>query len=62
VPPERKQYENLTVRFSDGTLARITAALRGRENRADFIRAAIATKLAMRERKRPIEEEDVDDS
>jgi len=50
------------VRFSDGTLARITAALRGRENRADFIRAAIATKLAMRERKRPIEEEDVDDS
>ena len=62
MPPERKQYENLTVRFSDGTLARITTALRGRENRADFIRAAIATKLAMRERKRPPEDEDVDAS
>src|SRR3954466_11026638 len=50
---ERKNHENLTARFPAGTLARIERALRGREGKADFIRAAVAEKLALRERKLP---------
>ena len=47
---ERRNHENLTARFPAGTLARIEAALRGREGKADFIRAAVAEKLERRER------------
>ena len=50
---ERKNHENLTARFPAGTLARIERALRGREGKADFIRKAVADKLAARERKLP---------
>ena len=48
---ERRNHENLTARFPEGTLARIEAALRGREGKADFIRQAVAAALARRERK-----------
>jgi hypothetical protein len=47
---ERRNHENLTARFPEGTLQRIERALRGREGKADFIRAAVAEKLARRER------------
>jgi len=53
---ERKNHENLTARFPSGTLTRIERALRGREGKADFIRAAVAEKLARRERNLPAEE------
>lgn len=45
----RKNFDNLTARFPAGTLERIDAALRGRENKADFIRSAVEEKLARRE-------------
>jgi len=48
---ERRNHENLTARFPEGTLVRIEAALRGREGKADFIRAAVAEKLERRERR-----------
>lgn len=47
---ERRNHENLTARFPEGTLKRIEAALRGREGKADFIRAAVKEKLERRER------------
>lgn len=50
MPRERTNHENLTARFPEGTLKRIDNALRGREGKADFIRAAVAEKLARRER------------
>jgi hypothetical protein len=50
---ERKNHENLTARFPAGTLARIERALRGREGKADFIRAAVEAKLNARERNLP---------
>lgn len=50
---ERRNHENLTARFPAGTLARIDRALRGREGKADFIRKAVAEKLAARERNLP---------
>ena len=55
---ERKNHENLTARFPAGTLARIERALRGREGKADFIRKAVADKLAARERKLPAAEDE----
>jgi hypothetical protein len=53
---ERRNHENLTARFPEGTLVRIERALRGREGKADFIRAAVAEKLARRERNLPVED------
>jgi len=50
---ERRNHENLTARFPEGTLSRIERALRGREGKADFIRKAVAEKLAARERNLP---------
>lgn len=47
----RKNFDNYTARFPANTLDRIERALRGRENKADFIRAAVEEKLALRERK-----------
>ena len=52
---ERRNHENLTARFPEGTLVRIERALRGREGKADFIRAAVSEKLARRERNLPAE-------
>ena len=62
MPRERRNHENLTARFPSGTLARIERALRGREGKADFIRAAVAEKLKRRERHLPDDEEESDDS
>jgi hypothetical protein len=61
---ERRNHENLTARFPAGTLARIEAALRGREGKADFIRAAVEEKLERRERagKARAEEEPTDEA
>lgn len=46
----RQNYDNLTCRFPEGTLARIERALRGRESKSDFVRAAVEEKLERRER------------
>jgi len=45
-----KKPDDLTVRFPAGTLERISAILKGRERKTDFIRAAVAEKLQRRER------------
>jgi len=45
-----KKPDDLTVRFPPGTLDRISAILKGRERKTDFIRAAVAEKLQRRER------------
>ncbi|MCP1558430.1 UNVERIFIED_ORG: hypothetical protein M2438_002514 [Methylobacterium sp. SuP10 SLI 274] len=51
----RKQinHEQTPARFADGTLARIDAALEGKEKRSDFIRVAVERELDRRERKKP---------
>lgn len=58
---ERRNHENLTARFPAGTLARIEAALRGREGKADFIRASVEEKLERRERAGKARAENGDD-
>jgi hypothetical protein len=46
----RQPREDYTARFPPGTLARLEAALRGRETKADLIRQAVEEKLQQRER------------
>jgi hypothetical protein len=46
---ERRQREDYTARFPPGTLDRMEKALKGRESKADFIRAAVDQMLNRRE-------------
>ena len=46
---ERRQFEDYTSRFPPGTLGRMEKALRLRETKADFIRAAVDQLLSRRE-------------
>ena len=48
----REWHENMTARFSEGTFARISAALKKGEDRTDFVRAAVARELKRREAKK----------
>ena len=49
MPRTRQVREDYTARFPPGTLERLEAALRGRETKADLIRAAVEEKLHSRE-------------
>ncbi len=42
--------EQYPAKFPDGTLARISAVLEGKEKRSDFIRSAVERELRRRER------------
>lgn len=42
--------EDMQARFPDGTFARIEAVLEAREDRTDFVRAAVERELKRRER------------
>ena len=44
-----RQSEDYTARFPSGTLGRMEKALRGRETKADFIRAAVEYLISRRE-------------
>jgi hypothetical protein len=44
--------EQYPAKFPEGTLARISAVLEGKEKRSDFIRAAVERELKRRERVR----------
>jgi len=47
---KRINEEQMPARFKGGTLARIDAVRREKENRAEFVRVAIERELARRER------------
>jgi len=48
----KRWSEDMQARFAEGTFARIRAVLRGKEDRTDFVRAAVERELARRERMR----------
>lgn len=51
-------FESLTARFPSGTLERIDNVLRKGEAKAEFIRNAVLTKLAARERGKQAPDQD----
>lgn len=62
MPPRmgrKKQWaEDMQARFPEGTFDRIASVLVGKEDRTDFVRAAVERELAVREKKaRPISAE-----
>lgn len=47
----KKQWaEDMQARFPEGTFERIAMALEGKEDRTDFVRAAVERELKRRER------------
>lgn len=54
IPPrvgrKKRWSEDMGARFPEGTFARITAVLRGKEDRTDFVRDAVERELKRREK------------
>ena len=51
----KKQWaEDMQARFQEGTFDRIAAVLDGKEDRTDFVRAAVERELQAREKRRRI--------
>ena len=48
---KKRWSEDMQARFPEGTFARITLVLREREDRTDFVRAAVDRELNRRERR-----------
>ncbi|MFO1100088.1 MAG: hypothetical protein U1E81_17915 [Xanthobacteraceae bacterium] len=56
---KKRWAEDMQARFPEGTFARINSVLSGKEDRTDFVRAAVERELKRRERaKERAEEED----
>jgi hypothetical protein len=46
---KKRWSEDMQARFPEGTFARIAAALRGTEDRTDFVRTAVENELTRRD-------------
>lgn len=57
---KRRWEEDMQARFPKGTFARIAAVLIGKEDRTDFVRAAVERELQRRERDGSAESNDDD--